>query len=204
MGERSRPVKAAARPYPMKDKVKRLTIASPADLVKLAEARIAELRERDVTPNPEQTTQERERRLRDMRSDYQRRLARGEIQPLQPDPVTGKRPTGTGRAPRSGWRSPILKPEAMPDSIGNAWRWRSRRERANELAERMAKFSAVYNAGYLVRDAYFGPDERRQRMVKAMIVAMYEALCSSDDCEAILFAVADALYASPTGVPWEP
>lgn len=164
---------------------------------------IQAMRERDVTLRPEQAIEERARLLRDMRNDYDRKRASGELALLQKDPATGKRPTGTGRRPRTGWRSPILKPELMPGAPSSEGRFRSRRERANELRERMAQFPAIYNAAYMVRDAYFGPDARRQRMVKALIVAMYDALRSSDDCEAILFAVADALYASPSGVPWD-
>ena len=171
-------------------------------MTKRIETVIRAMKERDITPSPEQVLQERAATLRKMRNDYARKRKSGELELLARDPVTGKRPIGTGRTPKSGWLTPHLKHDAAP--ADNAWRFRSRRERANALQERMRHFSAIYNAGYLVREAYFGPEARLRRCVKAMIVAMYEALCESDDCEAILFAAADAIYASPSGVPWEP
>lgn len=165
-------------------------------------ALMAQLAEKDVTPLPEKA-QERAETLRQMRSDYARKRASGELAPLKRDPVTGKRPVGTGRHPRSGWLTPHLKPSDVP-AVDNSWRHRSRRERANELQERMAAFSGIRNAAWHVRDAYFLSDDRRHRAVRALIVAFFEALKSSDDYEAAAFALADALYASKLGVPWEP
>lgn len=93
-------------------------------------------------------------------------------------------------------------PAAPPATLER--RWRSRRERSNELRARMAAFSAIYNAGYIVRDAYFGPDQRQRETVMQFIAVLLQELRATSDYEACLFAVADALYASPLGVPWEP
>ena len=68
----------------------------------------------------------------------------------------------------------------------------------------MRAFAAIYNAGWYVRDAYWGPDQRRREKVMDFIAALIQELRETDDYEALLFSVADALYASPLGVPWEP
>ncbi len=68
----------------------------------------------------------------------------------------------------------------------------------------MAVFSAIYSAGYMVRDRYFGADEQRQEKAMEFIAVMLQEMRQTNDLEALLFAVADALYASPLGVPWEP
>lgn len=99
-------------------------------------------------------------------------------------------------------------PEPAPDSVPTEPRPElgrriGRRERVNSLRARMESFSSIYNAAWFVRNAYFGPEERRKRYAQALLLKVYEELCRSDDCEAILFAVADALYSSPAGVPWE-
>ena len=165
---------------------------------------MAALAEKDVTPSPERALQEREEALKAMRRDSERKRKRGELQPMERDPETGKRPVGTGRYPTSGWLTPHLKPHELPAPVDNSWRFRSRRERANELQERMDAFPGIRNAAYHVRAAYFGSDATRERAVKALIVAFYEGICASDDYEAATFALADALYASKLGVPWEP
>lgn len=165
------------------------------------------LAERDVTPSPQEREEQRELQLKAMRAEYSRKMASGELQPLAIDPATGKKPRGTGRRPRSGWLSRILP---NPQAVGfvradNSVRHRSRRERANELQERMAAFSGIRNACWHLRDSYFiGSEERRQRSVKAVIVAFYQAIRETDDYEAALYALADGIYASPSGVPWEP
>src|SRR5947208_816217 len=81
---------------------------------------------------------------------------------------------------------PILKGITNAPAVGPAdeQRWRSRKERANELRERMAVFAPIYNAAWLVRDAYFGPDERRQLCVKALLATMAEQMRATDDFEA--------------------
>jgi hypothetical protein len=141
---------------------------------------------------------------RAIRADTARKRRRGELVPLKRDPVTGKRPQGTGRYPTTGLRSPILKHESSVPIPRLEGRFRSRRERATELQARMAAFSAIYNAAYMVRDAYFGPDARRRQMIMRCIAVLLEELRATTDYEACLFALADALYASPVGVPWEP
>ena len=92
---------------------------------------------------------------------------------------------------------------ALPATTGDA-RPRNKRERAMDLQERMRKFTEIYNAGWLVRDAYYGAEERQREAVMRFIAAMLQELRSTQDYEACLFAVADALYCSRHGVPWEP
>jgi transcriptional regulator with XRE-family HTH domain len=136
------------------------------------------------------------------RTETRRKSGRGELAPLGVNPETGKRPSGTGRYPTTGFLSPILKPDDSPP-VRHEGRFRSRRERANLLRERMEAFSAIYNAGWLVRDAYFGSDQRLREKVMAFIAVLLQELRATQDFEACLFAVADALYASPSGVPWD-
>lgn len=82
--------------------------------------------------------------------------------------------------------------------------FRGRRERARALHARMAAFSSIYNAGYMLRDAYFATDEQRHEKAMIFIAAMLQEMRRAEDLEALLFSIADALYASPLGVPWEP
>lgn len=96
---------------------------------------------------------------------------------------------------------PVQKRDDAPSNKG---RFRSRRERANDLQARMKAFSNIYNAGYMVRHSYFGPDQRQHEAVMQFLAAFIQELRATQDYEACLFAVADALYASPLGVPWEP
>ena len=83
-------------------------------------------------------------------------------------------------------------------------RWKSRRERAMELRARMDGCGEIRNAGWLVRDAYFGPRARLREMVKRFLESFAAELRRNEDFEAVLFAAADALFSSPLGVPWEP
>jgi DNA-binding transcriptional regulator YiaG len=140
---------------------------------------------------------------RAVRLESHRKYARGELAPLGINPATGKRRQSTGRYPKSGFLSPILKPDDSTPRVSLEGRFKSRRERANELRDRMARFSAIYNAGYMVRNAYFGLDARQEDTVKQFIAVLLSELRSTSDYTACLFAVADALYASPSGVPWD-
>lgn len=79
----------------------------------------------------------------------------------------------------------------------------SRRERAARLRARMAQFSTIYNAGYMVRDAMHGPDERRQDYAWRFLAVLQNEVKTCHDAEALIYAVADAITASPHGVPWE-
>jgi len=154
------------------------------------------------------TQAERDQAIREARRKYKREYQRARRRGEQWEgpginPETGKRRTGTGLQPTTGIYSPMLK------GVSNAsapldGRFRSRRERANELRERMAACSPIYNAAWLVREAYFGPDERRRRTVEALLRAFADELRKTQDYEAVVFAMADALYCSPSGVPWEP
>jgi hypothetical protein len=141
---------------------------------------------------------------RTIRNASERKRRRGDLVPLGINPETGKRYSGTGRYPVSGNRSPILKLDEPLPPLNLEGRFQSRRERAAGLRERMGRFSAIYNAAWLVRHAYFGPSERQREAVMQLIGVLLQELRATNDYEACLFAVADALYASPLGVPWEP
>ena len=132
------------------------------------------------------------------------RLKFGELsRPLPVNPVTDKRLYGTGRYPISGTRSPIVGPEdATP--AAEFGRYRSRRERAAELQERMAGFSAVYNAAWRLRDSFFGPDARRKESAIALWAVLLDELRRTNDHEALLFALVDSIACSSHGLPWEP
>src|SRR5581483_6923385 len=142
---------------------------------------------------------------RKYKREYQRARRRGETwKGPGINPETGKRRTGTGLQPTTGVYSPMLKGISNASAPSMEGRFRSRRERANELRERMAACSAIYNAAWLVREAYFGPDERRRRTVEALLRTFADELRKTQDYEAVVFAMVDALYCSPSGVPWEP
>jgi hypothetical protein len=93
-----------------------------------------------------------------------------------------------------------LDPEVAQSLDG---RFKSRRERASELRARMGSFSRIYNSAWLVRQAYFGPDQRQRKAVMGLIAVLLSELPETRDYEGMLFALADALYSSPHGVPWE-
>jgi hypothetical protein len=87
----------------------------------------------------------------------------------------------------------------------DAPRFVNRRQRANELQERMLKFPYVYNAACLLRDSWHGSAERRVRCARGLADALAKELQrDAVDHEALLYALADSLYTSPLGVPWEP
>jgi hypothetical protein len=119
------------------------------------------------------------------------------------NPATGKRWSGTGKYPRSGIRSPIIRAPSDLPPVHFAGRYRSRRERAAELRERMACFAAIYNAGWLVRDAQYGSTERVQQSVMRFVAVLLQEMRSCNDFEALIYAVADTLTCSRHGVPWE-
>jgi DNA-binding transcriptional regulator YiaG len=79
-----------------------------------------------------------------------------------------------------------------------------RRGRILLLQERMKTFSSIYNAAWHVRDAWHGSELRRQEVIWRFVQVLVCELRQCRDFEALIYAVADALYASPQGVPWEP
>jgi len=79
-----------------------------------------------------------------------------------------------------------------------------KRARAAALQERMLRFAGVYNAACLLRHAWHGREARRQECAEALVREFLKAIEQTEDHEALLYAVADALYASPFGTPWEP
>jgi hypothetical protein len=78
-----------------------------------------------------------------------------------------------------------------------------RRQRVAELQARMLRFSAVYNAATVLRDAWHGSAGRRHECVVALAAVVARELQQTQDPEALLYALADSLYCSPHGVPWE-
>ena len=92
-----------------------------------------------------------------------------------------------------------LPETALQPTIGRI----GRRERAVRLAERMLAFSSVYQAAWLVRDSWHGRPERQAECINKMAEAVKTELERTSDREALLYAIADALYCSPLGVPWE-
>jgi hypothetical protein len=78
-----------------------------------------------------------------------------------------------------------------------------KRARAAELQERMLRYSTIYNAACLLRHAWLGSDARRAECAKALADVLTMELKQAKDVEALLYSVADALYCSPHGVPWE-
>lgn len=78
--------------------------------------------------------------------------------------------------------------------------WKSR---AIRLRDRMKAFTAIYNAAWHVRDSYYGAQLRRQENVWRFVNVVVAELRSCRDFEALIYAVADSLTASPHGVPWE-
>jgi len=143
-------------------------------------------------------------RARLARNASERARKRGQLAPLGINPATGKRWINTGRYPATGTASPLLDPNAPMPAVDLSGRFRSRRERAAELRERMQTFSRIYNAGWLVRDSYFGPDARRREMCERLLRVFAEDLRRSDDFEACLYALADAVTCGKFGCPWEP
>ncbi len=92
--------------------------------------------------------------------------------------------------------------DRLPDAVLPVGRI-GKRERAAKLEARMLAFSAIYNAAASVRDSWHGSEERRRQCAERMAEAIVAALQSAEDREAAIYAVADALYCSPLGVPWE-
>ena len=129
-------------------------------------------------------------------------LAKFGRDPLPINPETGKRWINTGRSPGNGKYSPIIRhSDTAPITFDG--RFRNRRERAVEMRERMQQFAEIYNAGWALRDAYFGPDQRRERAMMKFLATMLDALRTTDDYEALIYAIADTVTASKHGVPWE-
>lgn len=140
---------------------------------------------------------------RQARNASDRARRRGELAPLGINPETGKRFVNTGRSPRTGTRTRLLDVYAPMPAVGLSHRFRSRRERASALKERMQSFSRIYNAGWLLRDSYFGPDARRRGMVQRFLAVMADEARGTQDFEALLFAAADAVTCGSHGCPWE-
>lgn len=78
-----------------------------------------------------------------------------------------------------------------------------RRQQAAALEQRMLRFAGIYNTACLLRDSWHGSSARRQECARRLAEVVAQAL-QSDDCEAALYALADAICCSPLGTPWEP
>jgi hypothetical protein len=86
-------------------------------------------------------------------------------------------------------------------------RFVNRRQRARELERRMMQFSSIYNSAALLRDSWHGAPARRLNcamcLAQALSLSFQEISADPEAVEAMLYALADALYCSPLGVPWE-
>jgi hypothetical protein len=130
------------------------------------------------------------------RIDYWRtRFAPLAVNP-SPPPAPAKRRSSGIRSP-----IPLVQPDLPPANFET--RWQSRRARASALRERMQVFSSIYNAAWLIRDSQHGCANRREDLVRQFVAVLAIELRDCRDYEALIFAVADALTASPNGLPWE-
>lgn len=98
-----------------------------------------------------------------------------------------------------------VAPPDLADAVSGAARdqRRGRKSRAIELQQRMKAFGGIYNAAWLVRDSWHGSALRRRERVWKFANVLARELQQCRDCEALIYAVADALTSSPNGVPWE-
>ena len=88
-------------------------------------------------------------------------------------------------------------PLPLPRTLG-------RRARAAALEERMLRHAPIYNAATLLRHSWAGSEERRLECALGLAATVVQALTQTEsDVEAALYSLADALYCSPLGVPWE-
>jgi len=77
------------------------------------------------------------------------------------------------------------------------------RAQSAQLRERMETFVAIYNAAWALRHSWHGSALRRQEYAWRFANVLARELRKTLDFEALLYAIADSLYASPMGVPWE-
>jgi len=141
---------------------------------------------------------------RQARNASSRARKRGELAPLGINPETGRRWINTGRSPSSGTATRLLNPNEPMPAVDLSHRFRSRRERAAEMRERMQAFSALYNGAWMLRDSFWGPAARQREMAERLLRVFAEELKRSEDFEACLFALADAVTCGRLGTPWEP
>ena len=79
----------------------------------------------------------------------------------------------------------------------------SSRQRANQLRGRMAKFSSIYNAAWMVRHYQHTAAKPLEKAINDFCAVLAGELEQATDKEALLYAVAESLTISPYGVPWE-
>jgi hypothetical protein len=79
----------------------------------------------------------------------------------------------------------------------------SSRARAEALKQRMNKFRAIYQAGWIVRNTAHGDVDRRATQIYRFCEVLAHELATATDYEALIYAVAHTLTCSPYGVPWE-
>lgn len=101
-------------------------------------------------------------------------------------------------------RADVLKLALEISNAGGAMssRWNARR-RAADLRARMAGFSGIYNAAWMVRYSQCGDSARRERAARDFCQVLAKELTKCTDPEALIFAVADSITCSPHGLPWE-
>lgn len=102
---------------------------------------------------------------------------------------------------------PEASPGTFPDAFPGEGRGPQKREsshvRAVKLRARMAKFTEIYQAAWMVRYTQHSNPEVRQAKVAKFMSALKIEMENCRDPEALMFAVADALTSFPYGVPWE-
>lgn len=98
----------------------------------------------------------------------------------------------------------VLPPSPPPEVLNLlSGRGVSSRARVAALRERMFRFSAIYNAAYMVRHSQYRSDSVRQESMRRFVVALVQEMRHCRDFEALMYAVADSLTSNPLGVPWE-
>jgi hypothetical protein len=92
-------------------------------------------------------------------------------------------------------------PPGLPRALSG--RGASKRARAAALRERMFRFSAIYNAAYMVRHTQYLNDAAREESMRHFVVTLAKEMRHCNDFEALMYAVADSLTSNPLGLPWE-
>ena len=94
-------------------------------------------------------------------------------------------------------------PGTFPGEARGMKKYESPHTRAVKLRARMAQFTEIYEAAWMVRHAQHGKPEYRQKKVEKFMSVLKVEMENCRDPEALMFAVADAITAFPYGVPWE-
>lgn len=82
-------------------------------------------------------------------------------------------------------------------------RGNSRFRREAQLRARMCAFADIYNAAYALRHYQHGAILLRQQAVAKFCAVLVHELETTEDLEALIYAVADSITCSTHGLPWE-